>query len=244
MGKSSQPENGAELRTVSLPVLSPAQMSAADAELLNAREADVSRAAAFYGFDISDTSWSYQQIVCRTLPDHLILSFSNEGGIRGSSHFVAVVPHSAGKVEVVSNFAHGLRPFRAAAEREGSYGVFNRMVEADRGGGSITPNAHWLDLAMCYAALTGMPATVAATQDDVGASEALAKRHGSTPIIRVGDHGAADVAFSDVRVPERTENWTLSFDRNGRLKHVDRSDARPLKVQQIQVAATVPIVPE
>ncbi len=238
-------DDTADVHTVALPVLSPAEMSASDAELLNAREAEVSRAAAFYGFDISDTSWTYQQVVCRSLPDHLILSFSNEGGTRGSSHFVAVVPHGTDKVEVVANFAHGLLPFRPAAEREGSYGVFNRMVQADRGERAVSPNAHWLNLAMCYAALTGMPPQVAALQDEVAASEALAKRRGSTPIIRVGNHGAAEVAFSDVRLTDRTGNWTLSFDRNGQLKHVDRTEARPLKVQRSLIAGLpAPVSPE
>src|ERR1700738_2403053 len=45
-----------------LPVLYAAEMKPVDRELLQEREVDVSRAAAFYGLDISDSHWTYQQI--------------------------------------------------------------------------------------------------------------------------------------------------------------------------------------
>ena len=89
-------------RTTGLPVLDAGQMSVADRSLLQQREVDVSSAAAFYGFDISDSRWVYRQIVCRTLPDHLMLSFENDSAEHGASHFVAVVPANGDKVQVVT----------------------------------------------------------------------------------------------------------------------------------------------
>ncbi|HZB87792.1 MAG TPA: hypothetical protein VE291_03960, partial [Terracidiphilus sp.] len=51
-----------EARTSKLPVLDAGEMSTAARALLQQREVEVSSAAAFYGFDISDSHWTYQQI--------------------------------------------------------------------------------------------------------------------------------------------------------------------------------------
>ena len=73
-----------DAHTSTLPVLDAGEMSAADRALLQQREVDVSSAAAFYGFDISDSHWTYQQIVCRSLPDHMMLSFENDSVEHGA----------------------------------------------------------------------------------------------------------------------------------------------------------------
>ncbi len=231
---------------VTLPVRTAAEMTDADAALLARREADVSRAAAFYGFDISDSNaWTYRQVVCRALPEHLILEFTNQTSPRGPSRFVAVVPHDTGNVDLVADVSHGLLPYHPVWKSGNAYSVFNRMVQADRGEGALKSDAHWLNLAMCYVALAGgtIP-QVANPLDDVAASEALTKRDGVTPIIRIGDHGAADVAFSDVQQPKRTANWMLSFNRDGLLKKADLSENKPIRVRDVPMSTPLPpIVP-
>ncbi|MGI8772341.1 MAG: hypothetical protein ACR2JE_12990 [Acidobacteriaceae bacterium] len=231
---------------VTLPVRTAAEMTKEDAALLARREADVSRAAAFYGFDISDSiAWTYRQVVCSALPEHLILAFTNETSAKGPSRFVAVVPHDTGDVQVVSDVSHGLLPYHPVWKSGNAYSVFNRMVVADRGERALRSDSRWLNLAMCYVALAGgtIP-QVADPFDDVAASEALVKRDGVTPIIRVGDHGAADVVFSDVQQPRRTANWVLSFDRDGRLKKADLSENKPIRVRDVPMSAPLPpIVP-
>ena len=144
-----------DAHTSTLPVLDAGEMSAADRALLQQREVDVSSAAAFYGFDISDSHWTYQQIVCRSLPDHMMLSFENGSVEHGPSHFVAVVPANGEKVQVVTEYAHGLLPFRAAWEKSTAYDAFNRMTATDRGEHELGPQSHWLNLGMCFVALTG-----------------------------------------------------------------------------------------
>jgi hypothetical protein len=238
----AEQEEALNAHLVTLPLRTAAEMTDEDAALLARREADVSRAAAFYGFDISDShSWTYQQVVCRALPEHLILAFTNQTSPKGPSRFVAVVPHDSGDVELVADVTHGLLPYRPAWKSSNAYSVFNRMVVAERGEHAVRSNSHWLNLAMCYVAVAGgtIP-QVADPLDDLAASEALAKRDGSTPIIRIGDHGAADVAFSDVQQPRRTANWTLSFDRDGRLKKAQLSEDKPISVRDVPMSAPLP----
>jgi hypothetical protein len=146
---------------------------------------------------------------------------------------------------VVTDFTHGLLPFHPTWKSGNAYSVFNRMVAADRGEQGLQPNSHWLNLGMCYVALAGGSVPkVAAPLDDVAASDALVKRDGFTPIIRFGDHGAADVAFSDVQAQKRTANWTLSFDGSGRLKKAELREDKPIPVREVPMAAPpAPIIP-
>ena len=233
-----------EANTSTLPVLDAGEMSAADRELLERREVDVSSAAAFFGFDISDSHWNYQQIVCRTLPDHMMLSFENDSVEHGPSHFVAVVPTNGDKVQVVTDYAHGLLPFHAAWEKSAAYEAFNRMTATDRGEHAMGPGSHWLNLSMCFIALTGHVPKAAVPKESVEASEALTKRNGSTPIIVIDRSRNAVVHFSDVSQP-RTGNWQLRFDKHGRLTKAEVDRVGPVKTRVVPMSQDIPpIEPE
>ena len=229
-----------DAHTYALEVLDAVAMSASDRALLQQREEDVSRAAAFYGLDISDSHWTYQQIVCNTLPDHLMLSFQNDSAEHGASHFVAVVPPNGGKVQVVTDYTHGLLPFHAAWEKSAAYETFNRMTEDDRGEHQLGPESHWLNLSMCFVALTGHLPKVAEPVSDVEASEALVKRNGSTPIILINPGKEAEVHFSDVADARQTGNWQLRFDGRGRLTKAVLDSAGPLKTRTVPISPTIP----
>ena len=230
-----------DARTSKLPVLDAGQMSAADRALLQQREVDVSSAAAFYGFDISDSHWMYQQIICRSLPDHMMLNFENDSVEHGASHFVAVVPANGEKVQVVTDYAHGLLPFHAAWEKSAAYEAFNRMMTSDRGERELGPESHWLNLGMCFVALTGHLPKVAVPEQSVEASEALTKRNGSTPIIMIDPGKYAEVDFSDVSM-ERTGNWRLRFDNRGRLTKAVLDTVNPLKTRVVPMSSVIPSI--
>jgi hypothetical protein len=233
-----------EARTSTLPVLDAGQMSAADRALLEQREVAVSSAAAFFGFDISDSRWTYQQIICRTLPDHMMLNFVNNSVEHGPSHFVAVVPANGDKVQVVTDYAHGLLPFHAAWEKSAAYEAFNQMITTDRGEHELGPSSHWLNLGMCFAALSGHLPKVAVPKESVEASEALTKRNGSTPIIVIDPGKDAEVHFSDVSGAD-TGNWRLRFDNRGRLTKAELDTVGPLKTRVVPMSPIIPpIQPE
>ena len=231
-----------DAHTYMLPVLDAASMSAADRASLQQREAEVSTAAAFYGFDISNGHWAYRQIVCHTLPDHLMLTFDNDSVEHGPSHFVAVLPRAGGKVQIVTAYAHGLLPFHAAWEKSTAYQTFNRMTQTDRGEHSLGPESHWLNLGMCFAALTGYMPRVAEPTLDVDASEALVKRRGSTPVILIDKPGTAEVDFSDVAEPQQTGNWRLHFDARGRLNKADLDAVKPMQTRVVPMSPIIPAI--
>ncbi|MFL6428982.1 MAG: hypothetical protein ACJ71S_12110 [Acidobacteriaceae bacterium] len=230
-----------ETHSSTLPVLDAGEMSAADRSLLQQREVDVSSAASFYGFDISDSHWIYQQIVCRTLPDHMMLNFQNDSVEHGASHFVAVVPANGDKVQVVTDYAHGLLPFHAAWEKSTAYEAFNRMTATDRGERALGPQSHWLNLGMCFVALSGHLPKVPEPRASVEASEALLKRNGSTPIILIDPGKDAEVDFSDIS-GARTGNWRLRFDNRGRLTKAVMDTPGPLKTLVVPMSPVIPSI--
>src|ERR1700760_2357312 len=224
-----------EAHTSTLPVLDAGQMSTADRALLQQREVEVSSAAAFYGFDISDSHWTYQQVVCRSLPDHMMLNFENDSVEHGASHFVAVVPANGDKVQVVTEYAHGLLPFHAAWEKSAAYEAFNQMITTDRGEHELGPSAHWLNLGIGFAALTGHLPRVSVPKESVEASEALTRRNGSTPIILIDPGKDSEVLFSDISMA-RTGNWRLRFDKRGRLTKAELETAGPMKPRVVPMS--------
>jgi hypothetical protein len=230
-----------EAHTSTLPVLDAGQMSTADRALLQQREVEVSSAAAFYGFDISDSRWTYQQVVCRSLPDHMMLNFENDSVEHGASHFVAVVPKNGDKVQVVTDYAHGLLPFHPAWEKSAAYEAFNRMIISDRGEHELGPSSHWLNLGMCFAALAGHLTSVGLPKESLEASEALAKRNGSTPIILIEPGKDAEVRFSDISAA-RTGNWRLRFDNRGRLTKAELDTVDPLKTRVVPMSPIIPTI--
>ena len=230
-----------EANTSTLPVLDAGQMSTADRALLQQREVDVSSAAAFYGFDISDSHWTYQQVVCRSLPDHMMLNFENDSVEHGPSHFVAVVPANGDKVQVVTDYAHGLLPFHAAWEKSAAYEAFNQMITTDRGEHQLGPSSHWLNLGMCFAALTGHLPRVSVPKESVEASEALTRRNGSTPIILIDPGKDSEVLFSDISMA-RTNNWRLRFDKRGRLTKAELETAGPMKPRVVPMSPIIPSI--
>jgi hypothetical protein len=79
----------------------------------------------------------------------------------------------------------------------------------------------------------------------VPASEALAKRNGSTPIILIDPGKEAEVRFSDVSDARQTGNWSFHFDSKGRLTKAVVDRAGPIKTKSVPMSPIVPpIQPE
>src|ERR1700691_3554918 len=86
---------------ISLEHLEPAQMSAADYEVVSNLSPELSKEAALANFDISNTEWHYQQIVCPAFPDYVFLSFNHGPDESGSSRVVAMLARNSAPVRIV-----------------------------------------------------------------------------------------------------------------------------------------------
>ena len=118
---------------IALDHLDPAQMSAADYEVVSNLRAELSKQAAFANFDISKPEWHYQQIMCPAFPDYVFLSFTHGPDESGSSRFGAMLSRNSAEVRIVSTYAHGLLPWEASWNRPGTFEDFNGLLRQERG---------------------------------------------------------------------------------------------------------------
>jgi hypothetical protein len=211
---------------ISLDHLDPAQMNAADYEVVSDLSAELSKQAALANFDISRPAWHYQQIVCPAFRDYVFLSFSHGADDSGSSHFAALLPRNGSQVRVISTYAHGLLPFEASWNRPGTFEVFNGMLRQERGMAPLSDAPNWLMIAVCYAELSGYPVQVLGYVPRPEPTLDLLRLNANQPQMLISPDQSADVTFSDVSRPTITTNWALHFDRHGQITSASRSLAR------------------
>jgi hypothetical protein len=212
----STPLNGTP-SVIGLNRLDPAQMSAADNEVVSNLSAELSQQAALASFDISQPAWHYQQIVCPAFRDYVLLSFSHGSDDSGSSRFTAALPRNEAQVRLVSTYAHGALPFEASWNRPGTFEVFNNMLRRERGVVPMGYARNWLMIAVCYAELSGYPVQVLSTYPLPNTTLDMLRLDANQPQMKIAPDQSADITFSDVSRPGTTTNWSLHFDRHGQL---------------------------
>jgi hypothetical protein len=211
---------------IALDHLDPAQMTAPDYEVVSNLSAELSKQAALANFDISSPAWHYQQIVCPAFPDYVFLSFTHGADDYGSSHFAAMLPRNSAQVRIVSTYAHGLLPFEASWNRPGTFEVFNGMLRQERGTAPLSEAPNWLLIAVCYAELSGYPVQVLNYTPRPQPTLDLLRLNANQPQMVILPDQSADITFSDVSRPTITTNWTLHFDRHGKITSANRNPAR------------------
>jgi hypothetical protein len=210
---------------ISLEHLQPAQMSAADYEVVSNLSPELSKEAALANFDISGAGWQYQQIVCPALPDYIFLAFTHGPDPNGSSRFVAMLPRNSARVRILSTYAHGLLPFEASWNRPGTFEVFNGLLRQERGTAPLSGAPNWLMIAVCYAELSGYPVQVLSAKAWPEPTLDLLRLDANRPQMIIGADRSADVTFSDVSRPAITTNWMLHFNRRGEITAASRAAA-------------------
>lgn len=197
---------------------SPDQMSEADRELEANSESAIAEHAGFDDFELNEGRWSYRQIVCRALPDHLFLRFSKDDGAGGRSMFSVSIPRNGkGRLRVIPIQRRGYSLYSPAPGNGITVAAFNQIRRED-GAGS---NAGWLETGLCYASLAGAnPSTGPLTGDAV-----LTQPSPPLAEIVVPLHGGAVIVFTDENAHPHPTLWTLTFSANGTLLKARREPA-------------------
>jgi hypothetical protein len=189
------------------------EMKAQDrAEAANA-EASIGEKAGFMGLGYDQGKWTYQQVVCPALPNHLFLQYTRNNGVGDVSLFSASVPRGGeGRVRIIPIQMRGYSLFSPAPINALTISAFNHIRGEEHAAGEGAPD--WLGTALCYAALAGghpqaahLPG-VEVSAKDVGAPTAM---------LEVEVDGGATLSFADVAATPRTMEWTMIFDRKGTL---------------------------
>jgi hypothetical protein len=189
------------------------QMPPADAAVVQAKQKEIAREAAFFGYDLSSGKWNYDELLCPQIPEDLLLHYRSTSSKGAESLFTALVPRGSGRVQVVPVLYRNAMPFHSAVESERTMAVFNRAIPAQTAKSAMAADGSWLELGVCYAELAGAePRVPQRTPQDPGLVKA------PLPTLHIAeDDPNNEIVFTDRDAPGGYRVWTIFVNRKGRV---------------------------
>ena len=189
------------------------RMPAADADLVRAKQKEILKEAAFFGYDLSSGNWGHDEILCPEIPDQLLLHYRSQSRSGAVSLFTALVPRGEGRVLIVPVLYRGAMPFHSAIGSERTIAVFNRIVPAEVAAQAMQPDGHWLALAVCYAEIAGAEPRVPQRPD---IDPALVQA--PLPTLQLSEQASTrDILFTDRKAADSYLVWRISVSKQGRV---------------------------
>src|SRR5208283_4507469 len=187
------------------------QMSEKDRELEADAESSIGERAALLGLDFNQGKWSYQQLACPALPNHIFLRFTRDSGAGDVSLFTASIPRGGdGRVRIVPIRMRGYSLFSPAPINALTISAFNRIRAEE----NPDKAPDWLGTGLCYAALADGHAQAADLTPDPESQRFPA----AVPaMVKIQVQGGAIVEFTDAAGTPKLMQWTMTFDGKGRL---------------------------
>jgi len=202
-----------EAQYLELPHFPAAQMDAPDAAIVHARLQEITSEAAFFGYDLKGSGWSYDATSCPVIPDYLVLHYRKPFANGTASLFTALVPRGVGRVYVVPILYRNATPFQSATSSERGIAVFNRVVPGDLAAQSVQPDGKWLALGLCYADIVYGNANIL---NRSGSEMGLARA--PLPLLRLSEATTArSIVFTDRNAPGQYLVWSIDLNDKGRV---------------------------
>ena len=178
-------------------------------------ESSIAESTRYADLEFNQGQWSYQQVVCPALPNHIFLRFLRKNGVGDATVFTASIPRGGeGRVRIIPIQLRGYSLFSPAPINALTISAFNHIRAEENPDQDPDKTPDWLGTALCYAALAGgHPQPAALTSDPAADKLPIA----STALLEVSSNGGAVLSFTDVSAKPRPMRWTLTFDRKGRL---------------------------
>ncbi len=187
------------------------QMSEKDRLVESEGESSILERAGWAGLEFNEGKWTYRQLVCPALPNHLLLQFTRNNGAGDVSVFSASIPrNSDGRVRIIPIQRRGYSLFSPAPINALTISAFNHIRAEEHP--DKAPD--WLTTGLCYAALAGAhPEAVLMPEEakDEKFPEA------SPAMMTIPSAGGAIIQFADIAATPRPMQWTMTFNGKGRL---------------------------
>jgi len=197
-------------RAHSIEFLAPDRMAQQDRDRSADAESVIGERAGFAGLEFNQGKWSYWQIVCPALPNHLFLRFTRNDGAGDVSLFSASIPRGEGRVRIIPIQRRGYSLFSPAPINAMTISAFNHIRDEERS--DQAPD--WLGTGLCYAALAGAHPQAALLAEDAEGTEFTAAM---SAVLQIPNDGGAIIRFTDVAAAPRPMEWTMTFDGKGKL---------------------------
>jgi hypothetical protein len=201
-------------------------MTKGDRLLVADAEASITEHAAFSGFDFDKTNWTYQQVVCPALPNHLLLQFMRNNGAGDITVFSASIPReSEGRVRIIPVLRRGYSLWSPAPINAMTISAFNHIrAEELRSEEPSERKSNWLGNGLCYAALAGAhpqiasPGATSSNNKPVPAFSAVMN-------VNTAEKNQEVIRFVDAAAQPHPMAWSMTFTRDGRLVKATHSAA-------------------
>jgi hypothetical protein len=208
-------------------------------------ESSIAERTRFADIEFNQGQWSYEQVVCPALPNHIFLRFLRNNGVGDVSVFTASIPRGEeGRLRIIPIQRRGYSLFSPAPINALTISAFNHIRAEENPGPDVAHSPDWLGTALCYAALAGGHPQPAVLSDNPAADKFPIA---STALLEVGNNGGAELSFTDVSAKPRPMRWTMTFDRKGKLIKGGHSPAdlisitveHPLQVNKVGAPMTM-----
>ena len=206
------------------------RLQAADAE------ASIGEHVHYVGLEFNQGKWSYQQVVCPVFRNHIFLRFTRNNGIGDVSMFTASVPlDGEGRGRIIPIQMRGYSLWSPAPINALTISAFNhiRAEESDQ-------SSDWLETGLCYAALAGGHPVAAKLTEDTNSLKFPAAMPAE---LTIPIHDGEEVSFTDVSASPKLMEWTMIFNRKGKLMKAKHTPVGLLKVAAIPPAGALPSKP-
>jgi hypothetical protein len=212
-------------------------MTKADKLLAANAESSIAEHSARTGIDFTQGGWSYQQVVCPALPNHLFLQYAREAGTASETLFSASIPRNGdGRVRIIPIRRRGYSLFSPAPINALTISAFNH-IRAEEPESQRAQS--WLGNGLCYAALAGAHPHL----PDSGAEP----RPGH-PVPALGafldvkDNDGEVIRFADEAAKPRPMIWEMTFSQKGKLLKATHGPAALYEAHPVpkNMAATPP----
>lgn len=206
--------------------LAESEMTQPDRDLAAGAQASIREDSALTGIEFGEGKWAYEQLVCQALPGHMFLLYRGDNGAGDVTIFSAAISRSGNShVRIIPVQRRGFSLFSPAPVNPLTIAAFNRIRMSE----PANPDADWLSVALCYAALTGDHPQISPIQDK---SPAPGLTLSFPPTLEVGANGESTVRFVDGSSQRQPTEWALTFNAKGQLLKVINSamPAYPVKI--------------
>lgn len=207
------------------------RMTEKDRLLAADAEASIGEHVHYVGLEFNQGKWSYQQVLCPAFRKHIFLRFTRNNGTGDVSIFTASIPRDGeGRVRIIPIQLRGYSLFSPAPINALTISAFNHIRAEEHP--DQAPD--WLGTGLCYAALAGgHPVAAKLTEDpEIRKVPAAVPAELAIPI-----HDGEEVSFMDVSASPRLMEWTMIFNRKGKLLKAKHAPVGLFKVDPVPTSA-------
>jgi hypothetical protein len=195
-------------------------------------ESSIAEHAGHTGLEFNEGQWTYRQVVCSALPNHIFLRFLRNNGSGDVSVFTASIPRGEeGRVRIIPIQLRSYSLSSPAPINAITISTFNHIRAEDNPEGS--PVADWLGTAFCYATLAGgHPQAAVVNQEPPTDKFPMANKAS----LAIPDKGGAILSFTDVSTAPKSLTWTMKFDGKGKLLKASHAPAALIPINWVHPA--------